>query len=348
MKNTLLNILLQLVVLTVVSSCSNNEEPIEGNTVYINSSDLYGCWLLKGNSPTMALIEFENCSTEYGGVYFHGYYEIVEYTISGNSYKFNGHYWGGYNYIGNGKVQIGKPHVYYPSLDNNSLLYYDDIVDTPMIYPDIAIKSLDGKSMKLSIAGKNFVGTKNYEYVDSDSQGGVVKQEFANLGLSVNWAKCNIGANKADECGGYFGWGDTSGKKTSTNYDDYPCSIENMPSTIINTSYDIAKTAWGSPWRLPSFAEMQELSIGCISEMLTYNGIEGKKYIGITGESIFLPNAGYRDGENVECISHCSRYWSGELYHNNYNLAWGMLSGHTGGWYEHRYIGCSVRSVRDK
>lgn len=348
MKNTLLNILLLFIALIAVISCNNNDEPIEENPVYIDSSDLYGTWLIKGNSPTMALIVFDNSSTSYNDEHYSGCYEIVEYTVSGNSYKFNGRYWGGYNYVGNGEFTIGKPVLHYPSLDVNSGLFYDNVVEVPMIYPSIAIKELDGKNMKLCIAGKDFVGTVNAEYTSSNSEGNVVKKEFANLGLSVNWAKCNIGGNKAEECGGYFGWGDTSGKKTTTNYDDYPCSIDNMPNTIINTSYDIAKTAWGDSWRMPSFTEMQELSIGCISENLTYNGIEGKKYTGITGESIFLPNAGYREGENIECIGICSRYWSGDLYPSSYKFARGMFNGHLGGWYEHRYIGCSVRAVKDK
>lgn len=347
MKNTLLNISSLLIALIVAPSCSNNNEPIEENPVYINSSDLYGTWIVKGNSPTMALITFKNSSTSYNNENYSGCYEIVEYTVSGTNYKFNGRYWGGYNYVGNGEIIIGKPISHYPTLDINSGLSYDDVVDVPMIYPSISIKELENKNMKLKIAGKDFVGTINTEYTSSDQQGGVVQKEFANLGLSVNWAKCNIGAKKAEECGEYFGWGDPSGKKTSTNYDNYPCATDNIPNTIINTKYDIA-SLWGSSWRMPSFSEMQELAIGCISENLTYNGIEGVKYTGITGESIFLPNAGYREEGNIECVGHCSRYWSGDIYPYSYKFAWGMFSGHRGGWYEHRYIGCSVRAVKDK
>ena len=56
----------------------------------------------------------------------------------------------------------------------------------------------------------------------------------------------------------------------------------------------------------------------------------------------------YREGVNIECVGHCSRYWSGDLYPYTNRFARGRLSGHTGGWYEHRYIGCSVRAVKDK
>ena len=33
--------------------------------------------------------------------------------------------------------------------------------------------------------------------------------EFIDLGLSVNWATCNIGANYVEEHGLYFQWGST-------------------------------------------------------------------------------------------------------------------------------------------
>ncbi len=141
MKNTLLDILLLHIVLIIVPSCSNNDEPIEENPVYINSSDLYGTWIVKGNSPTMALIVFKNSLTPYNNEDYSGCYEIVEYTVSSTNYKFNGRYWGGYSYVGNGEIIIGKPVSHYPSLDVNSGLSYDDVVNVPMIYPVFLLKN---------------------------------------------------------------------------------------------------------------------------------------------------------------------------------------------------------------
>ena len=40
--------------------------------------------------------------------------------------------------------------------------------------------------------------------------------EAVDLGLSVNWATCNIGATKPEECGDYFAWGETSPKNVYT------------------------------------------------------------------------------------------------------------------------------------
>ena len=35
------------------------------------------------------------------------------------------------------------------------------------------------------------------------------QHEFVDLGLSVKWATCNVGASKPEEVGGLFAWGET-------------------------------------------------------------------------------------------------------------------------------------------
>ena len=36
--------------------------------------------------------------------------------------------------------------------------------------------------------------------------------KWVDLGLSVKWATCNVGANSPEEYGDYFAWGETSPK----------------------------------------------------------------------------------------------------------------------------------------
>ena len=36
--------------------------------------------------------------------------------------------------------------------------------------------------------------------------------EYVDLGLSVKWATCNLGATKDDEIGNYYAWGETEPK----------------------------------------------------------------------------------------------------------------------------------------
>ena len=311
----------------------------------INSADLYGTWLIK-SEDYVAIVVFEDGGTSHDGVGFQGCYTVVEYSVAYGEYIFAGNYWGGYNYVGGGEIQVGRPILCRPSFEEGSSLFDKEITNLPIIYPAMFIKELDNQTMVVEIQEQRFVGTRNTEYVGDDADDAYKK--YADLGLSVNWAKCNIGAVAAEQCGDYFGWGDADGQNTSTDYDQYPCRPNDLPSTIINTPYDMAKANWGGAWRIPSISEMWELFVGCAMERITYKGIEGRKYTGVTGESIFLPCAGYREGVNVECVGGCFRYWSGDLDSKDYKSALGEFSGHYAANHEDRYIGCSVRAVCDK
>ena len=42
------------------------------------------------------------------------------------------------------------------------------------------------------------------------------KHQYVDLGLSVKWATCNIGADKPEDHGDYFSWGETENKNCSS------------------------------------------------------------------------------------------------------------------------------------
>jgi hypothetical protein len=93
---------------------------------------------------------------------------------------------------------------------------------------------------------------------------------LVDLGLSVKWAKWNLGANKETEKG--------------TTY-----TLSNVNKDIMNTKYDVAIQAWGQPWRMPSSQEAQELMDKCSWEFVTKDGVEGYKATGPNGGSVFFP-----------------------------------------------------------
>ncbi|MCH4155519.1 MAG: zinc-ribbon domain-containing protein [Muribaculaceae bacterium] len=127
------------------------------------------------------------------------------------------------------------------------------------------------------------------------------------LGLSVKWASCNVGATSPTECGRYFGWADPTGTKTSKNFDDYPSATP--PWGISRTKYDMARVNWGGDWRLPTEKECQELVDKCKWE---WTG-KGMKVTGPNGNSIFLPAAGHRYGTDMCDVGTLGNYWSGSL-----------------------------------
>ena len=153
------------------------------------------------------------------------------------------------------------------------------------------------------------------------------------LGLSVKWASFNLGANKPEEFGDYYAWGETepyyeagyaqsenpiwkSGKETGYTWKSYIwCNGSNTSLTkynnksncgIVDNNMDLdleddaARHNLGGNWRMPSMEEITELIDNCTTEWTTINEITGCKFTskiaGYTDKSIFLPASGYRYG----------------------------------------------------
>jgi hypothetical protein len=133
------------------------------------------------------------------------------------------------------------------------------------------------------------------------------------LGLSVKWASWNVGATKPEEYGGYFGWADPTGTKTSTSNSDYPSA--NPPNNICGTEYDAAHVHWGDSWRLPTREEQLELVNNCEWTRATINGIQGYWVAG-NGSRIFLPAGGGRAGTSINYRGSGADFWSGTISSN--------------------------------
>lgn len=67
------------------------------------------------------------------------------------------------------------------------------------------------------------------------------------LGLTVKWATCNVGANSPEEYGNYYGWGDITGQNVTKGTDyayntDYQfpprSSSDPLPSSITNSNFE--------------------------------------------------------------------------------------------------------------
>jgi hypothetical protein len=105
------------------------------------------------------------------------------------------------------------------------------------------------------------------------------------LGLSVEWASCNIGATTPEEYGNSYARGETETKSDFT-YDKY---IYYNPSTsrytdignsISGTKYDVAHVKWGGSWRMPTREEFVELCSKCTCTWVMYNGVY--RFIGLS------------------------------------------------------------------
>ena len=141
------------------------------------------------------------------------------------------------------------------------------------------------------------------------------------LGLSVKWACCNVGATTPEGYGDYFAWGEISPKSSYTwenyqywvDYNDndwWEYEESTINSDISGTQYDAATANWGGGWRMPTMAEQQELLYDCTWEWTALNGVKGRKVTGPNGNSIFLPAAGDRSGTSSYGVGSDGCYWS--------------------------------------
>ena len=153
--------------------------------------------------------------------------------------------------------------------------------------------------------------------------------EYVDLGLSVKWATCNVGANKPEEYGDYFAWGETEPKRTYdwrtykwcngkaeqlTKYNNsiYRGTVDGK--TILGLEDDAARANWGGSWRMPTAVELNELLEQCIWTRTTQNGVEGYKVTSkINGNSIFFPAAGSRFQNTLYYAGSYGQYWSSSI-----------------------------------
>lgn len=170
------------------------------------------------------------------------------------------------------------------------------------------------------------------------------ENRYVDLGLSVKWGTCNIGASKPEKFGDFYAWGETETmwnillgnykfllKNDSWLYQElskYNFKVKDPKSDTLKTGgvYDNKETLepeddaahikMGGSWRMPTKSEFQELINKCDCQWTTVNGVKGytgrKK--GYKDRSIFLPAGGYqssnvRQDEGLNCY-----YWTSSLY----------------------------------
>ncbi len=165
---------------------------------------------------------------------------------------------------------------------------------------------------------------------------------FVDLGLSVKWATCNIGATDQGDPGNYFMWGDLVDRKQS-NYalaeypyvtvtevqdkdkDGNPMFDEDTGDPIMtevwnyidigsnisgDANYDVARKEWGATWRIPTAEEVQELIANCTFLWTNYKTASGFEITSkINGMKIFMPAVGYYMG-----TGQCSYFGSNGSY----------------------------------
>lgn len=166
------------------------------------------------------------------------------------------------------------------------------------------------------------------------------------LGLSVKWASCNLGANSPEQKGHWIAWGEVM-PKSHYHYTWGNYQYGEAQPTVLPASCDAASVNWGGTWRIPTDAEWLELINNCTWTWTTRNKREGYEVQGSNGNSIFLPTAG-RLTDLHSYSGTYGEYWSSSLKTDNPAFAQCVCFGENIGvrwsvcW---RYVGLSVRPV---
>ena len=198
---------------------------------------------------------------------------------------------------------------------------------------------------------------------------GLPTPTLVDLGLSVKWASCNLGASKPTEYGGFYQWAGTTDVSDTGIYLDWSnCPYHTGSSSssgwtkytvynkkVLEPMDDVASVALGGKWRMPTDAEWMELlnTGNCSWTWTTIDGVNGykvqSKKSGYTDNWIFLPAAGCRYSDTFGNVGSGGYYWSSSLYTDNTNSGYYMYfdSSDVLRVYYYRYRGQSIRPVSE-
>lgn len=165
------------------------------------------------------------------------------------------------------------------------------------------------KPAKTTTTNKTPAKKTNTSVTVSNPSGTINGHGYVDLGLSVKWATCNIGASSPSDYGNYYAWGETNTKSEYTK-DNSKTYGKNIGDIAGKANYDAARANWGKTWRMPTQKDQQELLSKCTWKWVTYKGHKGYKVTSKTnGRSIFLPAAGWRYGALLVNVGEFGYYW---------------------------------------
>ena len=216
---------------------------------------------------------------------------------------------------------------------------------------------------------------------------GIVMTRTDGTTYKLYWAKSNLSdkglCTNPEGYGDYYAWGEiypyyssqdpltwkdgktgynwasykwcngSSSTLTKYNTDSSRGNVDNK--TVLEPEDDVAHVKLGGKWRMPTYAEWEELSntSNCSWTWTTINGVNGykvqSKKSGYTDNWIFLPAAGRRSGTSLYDVGSYGRYWSSSRYTDDPYYAW-YFDFYSGGVYRsggHHYVGRSVRPVSE-
>ena len=153
------------------------------------------------------------------------------------------------------------------------------------------------------------------------------------MGTGLLWAACNLDANRPEQSGGYYSWGETQEKNTYSwevyKYANYNPNTDKLTITKYNldqdrdrylkVSDDVVTQKMGGKWRMPDRGELNDLLWGCEWDDFVFRGVRGLlAYNKETKNALFFPLAGCKTHDGLVEQGVTFNIWSLELS-NTYN-----------------------------
>lgn len=142
---------------------------------------------------------------------------------------------------------------------------------------------------------------------DKDVIGETNGYQYVDLGLTVKWATCNVGATLPHETGTLYAWGEVLpkeeylldnykywtnvGKFTKYCTDSSFGMVDNL--TSLTREDDVVRIKMGGDWRMPTIKEINELCSLCTIRRDTLNNVPGISVTGPNGNKMFVPGGTY-------------------------------------------------------
>ena len=163
---------------------------------------------------------------------------------------------------------------------------------------------------------------------------------YVDLGLSVKWATCNVGADSASDEGKLFQFGRVDGYKYGDSSNQFRTNDQNtqdtgssyIPLTTSGNTYDKGETLqsaddaanvnMGGAWKMPTKDELEELFNNTTHEVKTISNTSGMLFTSTrNGKSLFIPFAGNWSGNFYNNGSDAS-VWSSQVLPSYVNFAY--------------------------
>ena len=173
------------------------------------------------------------------------------------------------------------------------------------------------------------------------------------LGLpsGTKWACCNVGTSTPEGYGGYYAWGETEEKEVYDWESYIYCdgteeTCHDIGADIAGTDYDVAHVKWGDPWVMPTKDQFWELLTRTTFSWVKQNGVDGAKFTGYNGQSIFMPAAGIKWFGDLDNANVNGEYLASTLAINTEPSNVCGLGFNFGGRFTQEGLRCIGRSVR--